>query len=264
MKEFFGFDGFQRPAEGFLSWQHITFVTADMAVMVALALFFGHRNKNKDIKSKNKVLVFAAILINAVEIFKNVLFCIVERSPFDWLYSLPLFLCSIQFITIPLAAFSKGRVKEASLDFVFIFGMLGAILGTYCAGNNYSVYPVLCFTNVVSAITHGTAGFCALYIHLAKMVSIKRSNCHFTFAILFSFCIAAYIANLFLSTNYMFLMRGDGTPYDIIYNLVNGNPVLYPLLVVVLFIVYIIVFYYVFYHIKNAKNKNGAPPQGKS
>jgi hypothetical protein len=37
----------------------------------------------------------------------------------------------------------------------------------------------------------------------------------------------------------MFLMQGDGTPYDILYNLVNGNPVLYPLGVVGLFFVYI-------------------------
>lgn len=256
MKEFFGFDGFERPAEGFLSWQHITFVTAVMVVMAILALFLGLRNRDKDIKSKNRVLIVAAILINAVELFKIVLFCIVQRAPFDWLYSLPLFLCSIQFITIPLAAFSKGRLKESALDFVFIFGMLGAILGTYCAGNNYSAYPVLCFTNVVSAFTHGTAGFCALYIGLTKMVSMKRQNCHFTFAILFSFCVAAYIANLFLSTNYMFLMRGDGTPYDLIYNLVNGHPVLYPLLVVALFVVYILAFYYFFYLINGRKKRN--------
>ena len=39
MAEFFGFGGYTRPAEGFLSWQHLTFVTALMAVMVLLAVF---------------------------------------------------------------------------------------------------------------------------------------------------------------------------------------------------------------------------------
>ena len=66
---------------------------------------------------------------------------------------------------------------------------------------------------------------------------------------------AAYIANISLDYNYMFLMRGDGTPYDIFYNLVGGNPVIYPIIVVLLFVLYISAFYYVYYLIKNRKNK---------
>ena len=53
----------------------------------------------------------------------------------------------------------------------------------------------------------------------------------------------------------MFLMRGDGTPYDIFYNLVNGNKIIYPIIVVGLFLIYITVFYYIFYLVKNRKTK---------
>ena len=42
-------------------------------------------------------------------------------------------------------------------------------------------------------------------------------------------------------------MRGDGTPYDVFYNLVGGHPVFYPVLVVALFIGYISLFYYVYF-----------------
>ncbi len=52
----------------------------------------------------------------------------------------------------------------------------------------------------------------------------------------------------------MFLLRGDGTPYDIFYNLVNGNPVLYPLIVLLLFFAYIIVFYQIFTAIRNKRH----------
>ena len=45
----------------------------------------------------------------------------------------------------------------------------------------------------------------------------------------------------------MFLVRGDGTPYDIIYNLVNGNQIIYPIIVVVLFFGYITLFYYIYF-----------------
>ena len=48
-------------------------------------------------------------------------------------------------------------------------------------------------------------------------------------------------------------MGGDGTPYDIFYNLVNGNQVLYPLIVVLLFFIYISLFYVIFIKITNKK-----------
>jgi len=37
-------------------------------------------------------------------------------------------------------------------------------------------------------------------------------------------------------------MAGDGTPYDIVYNLVGGHKVAYPVLVVALFLIYIVVY----------------------
>ena len=200
---------------------------------------------------KNLVIIWAAILIDSFELFKIILVCIRSQDPMAWLLDLPLFLCSIQLITIPLAAFSKGRVREAALDFIFIFGILGAVLGTYLAGNNYGSYPVLGFDNTVSAITHSISGFTSLYIVISGMESMKKKNIKITFAILLSFCVAAYIANVLIPYNYMFLMAGDGTPYDIIYNLVGGNPVLYPSIVVALFLVYIVAFRAVYELIKN-------------
>ena len=148
MREFFGFGGYTRKAEGFLSWQHLTFVTVIMAVMVGLAVILGRRNRKATDAQKNKVLIAGALLIDGFELFKIVLICFRAQDPMLWLYELPLFLCSIQLIAIPLAAFSKGRLREAALDFVMIFGILGAVLGTYGAGNNYSAYPVLGFDRI--------------------------------------------------------------------------------------------------------------------
>lgn len=254
MKEFFGFGGYQRPVEGYMSWQHLTFVTVLMVLMIASAVYLGRRNRSRSDQDKNKVLIITAILIDAFELFKIVLLCFRSGDPFDWLYNLPLFLCSIQLITIPLAAFTRGRLKESSLDFVLIFGVLGAVLGTYAAGNNYGSYPVLSFDNVVSGLTHSLAGFAALYIGFSGMVSMKKKNMPITFSILLGFCVAAFVANKLLDYNYMFLVSGDGTPYDILYNLVGGNAVLYPLLVVLLFILYITLFYFIYFLIQKKKS----------
>ena len=253
MREFFGFGGYQRTPEGFMSWQHLVFVTSLILVMIGLAVFLGRRNKNRSDAAKNAVLIWAALLIDGFELFKIVLLCFRANDPMDWLYNLPLFLCSIQLITIPLAAFSKGRVKEASLDFVCIFGILGALLGTYGAGQNYGCYPVLSFDNVVSGITHCISGFASLYIMFSGMCSMKKNNIVITMGILCGFCIAAYIANVVVDYNYMFLMRGDGTPYDILYNLVGGHKVIYPAGVVLLFFLYITGFYWVYFQVTKKK-----------
>ncbi len=255
MKEFFGFGGYTREPEGYFSIEHLTFVTALMLIMTALAIFFALRTKHKDDNAKRRVLIVTAILIDSLELFKIILLCFRGNDPFGWLYELPLFLCSIQLITIPLAAFAKGRVREASLDFVCIFGILGAVLGTYFAGQNYASYPVLSFDNVISGITHSISGFTSLYISFTELTKLKRRNIPITIGILGGFCISAYIANLILDYNYMFLMRGDGTPYDILYNLVGGNPVLYPIGVFVLFILYIAAIYAIGEPITVHKNK---------
>ncbi len=247
MAEFFGIGGYNRTPEGFLSWQHLLFVGSLLTLMVVLAALLGNRNRERSLKEKNNVLVWAAILIDVFEIFKIAALCIRDNSTDPILRNLPLFLCSIQLIALPLAAFTKGRIKEAAIDFVCIFGILGAVFGTIGAGQNYNAYPVLSLDNVVSGITHSISGFASLYILFARLETLKRKNIWITFSILFAFCAAAYAANLLLDYNYMFLMSHDGTPYSIVYALVGGSPVFYPIMVVLLFVVYIAAFYGTYY-----------------
>lgn len=262
MKDFFGFGGYERPAEGFLSWQHLVFVSSFLAVIIVLAIYFGRKFRGKSYEEKNKVLIRTAIILDSIEIIRIIISCIRSGELDRVLYELPLFLCSIQLIAIPVAAFSKGRLKEASLDFVFIFGMLGAVLGTYGAGQNYAAYPVLSFDNVFSALTHTIAGFATIYIGISGMKSMKPRNIPITYAILLAFCVLAAIGNTIVPYNYMFLVSGDGTPYDILYNLVGGNPVLYPMMVILLFLIYIAAFYGVYMLIAKrlGKNKTATEP----
>ncbi|MBQ6677981.1 MAG: YwaF family protein, partial [Clostridia bacterium] len=148
LKEFFGFGGYQRTPEGYMSPQHLIFVSSLMVLMIALAV----KMRKKDLRRKNRVLIAAAIIMDLLEIFKIVLLCFRENDPTHWRLNLPLFLCSIQLIALPVAAFTRGRLKEAALDFVLIFGALGAVMGTYFAGQNYAAYPVFGFDNVVSGL----------------------------------------------------------------------------------------------------------------
>ena len=259
MKEFLGIGGYTREPEGYLSPQHLIFVSCLILAMFALAIWLGLRNRGRSEREKNLTLMITAILMDAVEIFKIAVMLYRSDDPTSWQNHLPLFLCSIQLITIPLAAFTKGRLREAALDFVLIFGLLGAILGTVGAGQNYNAYPVLSLDNVASGLTHCISGFAALYIGLSGLASMKKRNVWITFTILGAFCIPAYLCNITMGTNYMFLMQGDGTPYDILYNLVGGSPVLYPIGVVAMFLIYIAAFYGIFFLIQKKKEAKTVP-----
>ena len=248
VKEFFGIGGYTRTPEGAYSWQHLTFAGLSLALMVGLAVWLGLRNRHADEKAKTRVILWAAVLIDGFELIKIAIACYNATLDGDVWYhgilnNLPLFLCSIQLIALPLAAFTRGRLQAASLDFVAVFGLLGAVMGIIGAAQNYNAYPVLGFTNVVSAITHGISGFASLYLLIAGAAPLTKKDMPITMGILTGFSVMAYGANLLLDKNYMFLMAGDGTPYDILLNLVGGSPVWYPLSVMALFFIYIGVFY---------------------
>ena len=253
MREFFGFGGYTRTPEGYFSWQHLTFVTCLMVIMALSAFLLGKRNAHRSEREKNRVLIVTAIAMDAIELARIILVCCRLHDPMHWLYELPLFMCSIHFIVLPLAAFSRGRLRASSLDFVVIFGILAATFGTYFAGQNYGAYPVLSLDNVASGITHTMSGFASLYILFSGLASMQKKNIPITFGIITGGCVLAYIANAIVDYNYMFLRRGDGTPYDIFLKLVGGNQIIYPILVLLMFFGYIALFYGVYFFIRDRK-----------
>ena len=76
MGEFFGFGGYQRQPEGYMSWQHLTFVTSLLVIMAVLATLLGIRNRDKSLQQKNHILIAAAIMIDTIELFKIVMMCL--------------------------------------------------------------------------------------------------------------------------------------------------------------------------------------------
>ena len=254
MGEFFGKPTFGTP-QGVYSWQHLLYVSFLMVVMVLLAIFIGIKCKNKDDKSKNLVLIWCAFLINGFEMFKFAFNLGASPDGASWKEDLPLYLCRVQLIAIPLAAFCKGRLKEAALDFVVVFGIIGAILGTLGSTENFNKYPVLSFYNIITGITHSISGFASLYIMIPKMDSMKLKNWPIVITVLLSVCGLALIANAAFNENYMFLSYHDDTPYIIVHNMVGGISVLYKILVILLFVIYYFAFVYIYNLIKSKINQ---------
>ena len=116
MKNFFGFGTGQypygAPADGYLSWQHLVFVSSFVLIAIGLAIFLGIRNKNKSEKIKNKVLIWTAIIIDAFEIAKIIkLNNIFHRQNVD--------LMRLSFFDLILKASSKNFFSKYSLSISF-------------------------------------------------------------------------------------------------------------------------------------------------
>ena len=243
LTDFFGIGGYERTPEGAWSFEHIFFTSGMILITIILGIYLGIKYKQNHEVIK-KTIVIAAIVINLIEIIKIVVLCIRSGDPLSTiLHTLPLFLCSIMLIALPLAAFTKGRLKEACLDFILIFGFIAGVFGTVGAAQNYNAYPVLSIDNVSSAITHCISAFASIFIGITGISELKMKNMWITFSILITVVLLAQIANIIVPYNYMFLEFHDGTPYSIFYDLVNGNLVLYKLIVVGLFVILIGIFY---------------------
>ena len=241
LKEYFGWTSLREP-EGWFSPAHLIYVSIMIAVTVCLAVWLGLKQKDKDMRSKTKVLKIAAVTMIACELFKIVLFCIQDHTVMTVRDNLPLWLCSIVLFSLPIAAFGRGRAREGASDFTFCFGMLCAIAGTYLAGNYFSGNPVISFSVNVSVTTHCIAGFSALYIGVAGLWSLKKENIWISFAILGGFEALALVTDLLnapYQDNYMFFRESAGTPFSIVETIVGGHQILYTVFVMALYFVYL-------------------------
>ena len=241
VKEYFGWTNLREP-EGWFSAAHLIYVTLMIGVTVFLAVWLGLRLKDKDLRSKTKVLKVAAILMISFELLKIVIFCIQDHSISTVRSNLPLWLCSITLFSMPIAAFGKGRAREGASDFTFCFGMLCALAGTYLAGNYFGGSPVLSFSVNVSVTTHCISGFSALFIGVAGLWSLKKKNLWFSYAILGGFEALALLTdcvNKPYQSNYMFFRESDGTPFSIVESIVRGNQIGYTVFVMALYFIYL-------------------------
>lgn len=243
---YFGFGEDLYEAEGWFSWQHIVFVTVAIAIASLLAIFFARKNHNKDRKTQLKVLKVAAITMLTAETIKIVLVCFRWHDVWAFRTVLPLFLCSILLISLPLAAFAKGKVQNAALDFTQIFGYLACAAGTYLAGNIFAS-PILSFHVNVSVFTHCISGFVALYITLTKLAKMRTKDLWIVCLILLTFELFALGTNILqletpYESNYMFLTHPAGTPFSILMTIACNIKPVYTVLVMAIYYAYMVLF----------------------
>ncbi|MCQ2458248.1 MAG: YwaF family protein [Clostridia bacterium] len=250
LRQFFGFDTDPRVPEGWLSWQQLTYVTCIVLITVLLAVILGKRYRKRTEAEKRVPLRVAAVLMLASEIAKITIVCIRYNDPWQFRSMLPLFLCSIIFFSLPVAAFGKGRISRSAMCFTFVYGMLCCLAGTYLAANIYQNSPIFSYEPMASNFAHCVAGFAAVYIGVSGLVKREPGDLAIMSLMLGIFEALALTADLLQAGtgyehNYMFFTRPDGTPFTVLMNLAGGIQPLYTVLVAAVYFVYLYLFLFI-------------------
>lgn len=236
-----------RPAAGLFSWSHLLSVTIVFATAIFLGFFLGKKFKDNQKAQRNTFLIITAIILTLYIGKQSFLLATSDDIGNTLIEALPLFFCDMMLIIIPLATFSRGRLQEICFDFIAIGGFIMGFMGNYFAANIYASHPAISFLSLISSIDHSIAAFAAMFIFRSGLNKMEKRNIPFVIGVLFIYMTITLIVDYTLGKNFMFFMGGEGTPFDIFFNLVKGNLILYQIIVYILQCGYIGVFYLIYY-----------------
>lgn len=262
--EWFFLEKGREPA-GLFSWSHLLSVTVTLAVFLFLAVFLGKKFIN-DTKKQNIVFIISAVGIVLFQAAKmTYLLWDSTNVPDTLIGNAPLYFCDIMIYVIPILCFVRGRPRECLFDFIAICGLLMGFMGNYFAGNIYGSHAAISFLALNSLFNHAISAFVSLFIFVSKLNKMEKRNIPFVIGILFVFMTIALIMAYSFNKNFMFYFHGDGTPFTIFYNMVQGNLIPYQIIIYVLQCGYIGLFYVFYYMIIKAidKRKNKTAEEQK-
>lgn len=236
-----------RAPAGLFSWSHLLCVTIVFVGLLVLSYFLAKKYKDNP-KAQIIVLRIASIALLSFVVMKiSFLIATSDDVANTILENVPLFFCDMMFFAIPIASFSKGRVQDICFDFVAICGFLMGIMGNYFAGNIYASHPAFCYLSLLNSLIHAIYSFAALFIFKTHLNKMEKRNIPFVIGVLFVYMSIALTVDYITGKNFMFLLKGDDTPFEIIYTLVQGNLIGYQIIIYILQCGYLGLFYVVYY-----------------
>lgn len=261
-----------RTPEGYMSWQHLVSVTITILIFFSFAIFLGIKFKNNKKGQTGTLLgfgialVFVYLLKTADIIVSAIIKENIQGLGMSLANNIPIFLCDITIVMVPIAALTKGKVREVCCDFICTWGLVMGLVGNYLAGNIYSSSCVISFPTMISLLNHTLSGAVTVFLFITKLAKLDIKNIPFNLGILYVVMFVALVVDYTLrintggGQNYMFFFGGDGTPYDLIMMLTQNNYLVYQRLVFILQTLYVFAFYGI-YHlilaiITKSKSKN--------
>jgi len=204
MKYFFTYKD-QLPSEiavGTFSSTHLIILAILFLSMFLMVVFL----KKKSDAFQDKIIKIIAWSIVLLEIIRMIWIAMINPSGFMLVAFLPLHLCGLMAIFIPLAVYQKSDVL---IEFVYVAGIAGA--GMALLTPDVTMYPLLSLQFLQSMIIHALIFFAGVFYIFVKGYRPKFKNAPKVLSLLVLLAIAVFPVNLLLvdqQANYFFLMYG--------------------------------------------------------
>ena len=187
--------------KGLFSINHLLFTLMSLSIVTILFLLF----YKKDLSTIKKSLKFFGIFIIAFEIIKILLNCFVFKIDNNLPNIVPLYYCSL-FIYFFIPTFFKNE-KIFNIGFTLLkyYGFVPGLCFILYPITAVNYHPLFSFQSLHSLIFHSLMLFISLLLLYKDANPINKKEFFTYMFVTLSFCLIAYIFNIFANTNYMFI-----------------------------------------------------------
>lgn len=203
------------------------------------SILIGYLVRNVEHKKIDKFLKICAIAMPFFDVVYWIWEIAVTKS-FDVVTSLPLYFCSLVYLVLPVAAFSKNEnIKQSALAYLatmnLVAGLMGLIFNTHL-----NHYPMFSFVALRSMFYHITMLVIPSIIWFTKYYKPHISHTLTFFIPVAIIFVPACIVDFTINADYMFLNGGKGTPFAILANVLPVPVYILVLMVAILLLVNLI------------------------
>lgn len=223
-------------------------------IFIAVFAFLAYAVRNKDDEFRKKLLAFIMLgglavyfwykYMLSVDADYSAITAAAGEGGFDWWKELPLHLCNINLILIPVSIFTGKRELQS---FCFFLGPLGALMAILMPCTGFEYYSVLLPRMFGYYFTHwlvvcGSLSLCSFKIYKPRFNELKRTA--LTILILsfgvFLFSMALRLTGICANANYFYTVEPFGNPIlEMLYKIIPV-PYLYILPCLLILIPYMV------------------------
>lgn len=159
-----------------------------------------------------------------------------------WATTLPFYLCSLFWLLMPFAAFSKpGTVKQIAMSNIATVGLISGVMG-FVLNYHLDVWGVISFVGIRSLLYHYLMIFIAVLLWVSDYYKPKAGDQWRAFVPVGIILIPGIILNWMYGYDYGYTAGGQGTAFTI---LSNRLPI--PIFLIVLYALFFLLVWGVFY-----------------
>lgn len=196
---------------------------------------------NKEEKTQYRFLSFLAVII----VFFDPAYWVWEYLTFGKFHfnsTLPLYLCSLFWILLPIAVFVKtGYLKQTALSNIATVGLIAGILG-FVFNYHIDVYPMTHFVSIRTLLYHYLMILGSFFLWHSKFYIPQAGDQIRAFIPVWILLIPSLILNYLYQYDYGYTNGGQGTQLTILSDHMSK-----PLFLLVLYSVFFLMVWLLFY-----------------